>query len=317
MLDPLYLTNTAANANPSSWVVAVDGGGTATRARLYSTAGEPLAEGRAGPSGLSLGVGRAWAQIQAAVAEACLAAGLGEVAPAALHLSLGLAGASSKDMARDFVAVGPRYREVHVHSDVMAAHCGAFGGGTGVIVIAGTGSVAVCLGPDAAPRRAGGWGFPEGDEGSGGWFGLRAVRHAEQALDGRARAGALARRVWTHVADSVQMPRSSDSSEALRRWRRHADQTAYAALAPIVFEVDVEDGAAAALLDRAARELRDLVVAVDPDLRWPVVVVGSVGRRLVEVRPGAVSGRLALPLDDALSGAFRLWRDARSSQRAP
>jgi N-acetylglucosamine kinase-like BadF-type ATPase len=99
---------------------------------------------------------------------------------------LGLAGlrsaADAEQVAVELTArTGAR---VAVGDDTDAALAGAFRGGPGVVVIAGTGSGAA--GRDATGReaRVGGHGFLLGDEGSGYWIGREAVRAALRAADG-------------------------------------------------------------------------------------------------------------------------------------
>jgi glucosamine kinase len=67
-------------------------------------------------------------------------------------------------------------RHVTVMSDAEAAHLGALGGDAGILLLAGTGSMA--LGRNARRRwaRAGGWGPLLGDEGSAFWIGREWLR---------------------------------------------------------------------------------------------------------------------------------------------
>jgi N-acetylglucosamine kinase-like BadF-type ATPase len=79
-------------------------------------------------------------------------------------------------------------RRVEVLSDAQIAHLGALGVGAGVLILAGTGSIA--LGRDESGRwaRAGGFGPLLGDEGSGFWLGrawLRATTQGEDFLPAR------------------------------------------------------------------------------------------------------------------------------------
>ncbi|HMB90847.1 MAG TPA: BadF/BadG/BcrA/BcrD ATPase family protein [Rhodothermales bacterium] len=77
------------------------------------------------------------------------------------------------------LAVHPR--PLHIVHDATIALEGAFEGGSGIIVIAGTGSICFARTTNGQMLRAGGWGYLLGDEGSGhalGIAGLRAVAHA-------------------------------------------------------------------------------------------------------------------------------------------
>lgn len=76
---------------------------------------------------------------------------------------------------------------VMVENDVRIAFDGAFASGGGVLLLAGTGSMAWASrnGPDDPHYRIGGWGDAFGDEGSAYWIGRESLAIASQALDGR------------------------------------------------------------------------------------------------------------------------------------
>jgi hypothetical protein len=88
--------------------------------------------------------------------------------------STGLWGPESLAAARRLLK--PWAGRVAAVSDVELAHAAAFGGGPGVLVVAGTGSIAVARDRRGRWRRAGGWGQLLGDEGSGFWIGRAALR---------------------------------------------------------------------------------------------------------------------------------------------
>lgn len=67
-------------------------------------------------------------------------------------------------------------RRIRVLSDLELAHAGAFSGGAGIVVLAGTGSVALARDRAGRAGRAGGWGPLLGDEGSAFWIGRSALR---------------------------------------------------------------------------------------------------------------------------------------------
>ena len=73
--------------------------------------------------------------------------------------------------------------EIKVVGDMVIALEAAFGSGPGVIVIAGTGSIAYGRNAEGQTARAGGWGFAISDEGSGHWIGRTAVAAAIGAWD--------------------------------------------------------------------------------------------------------------------------------------
>src|SRR5256885_377154 len=61
----------------------------------------------------------------------------------------------------------------------------AFADGAGIIVSAGTGSIAYARDPAGQLHRAGGYGWQLGDEGGGDWLGRRALGVPARAQDGR------------------------------------------------------------------------------------------------------------------------------------
>lgn len=75
-------------------------------------------------------------------------------------------------------------------NDVEVAHIGAFAGDDGVLVLAGTGSMAWARGP-AGIARAGGFGDLIGDEGSAYWIGQKAVALVSREADDRRSASAF------------------------------------------------------------------------------------------------------------------------------
>lgn len=105
-------------------------------------------------------------------------------------LCAGLAGAGNPD---DREALARHLRErlesfsipyLHIVHDAEIALEGAFEGESGVIVIAGTGSVVFGRATDGTLERAGGWGYLIGDEGSGHALGAHGFRAVTADIDG-------------------------------------------------------------------------------------------------------------------------------------
>lgn len=285
---------------PTRFLIGADGGGTGTRARVTDAQGRVLGAGTAGPSGLGQGVDQAWRHIGQAVSAAFSAAGMVHPPLADCALSLALAGSERSPNRQQFLAADPGYALCLLENDALGALRGAFAGGPGRVVTAGTGSVGAALWADGTQRIIGGWGFPIGDEGSGGWLGVRAMQHAQAAMDGRAATGALARAVWA---------RCGNTPPALLDWSLNSGQHLYAQLAPLVFDLADADPHAERLLQAAADELAMLAQAVQPDGdELPLVVYGSVGARLRHRLPAALRACCVDPVGDAVDGALTRLR---------
>jgi glucosamine kinase len=289
------------------YLIGVDGGGTTTRAVVASTRGHVLGRGEAGPSALGQGIAQAWRHVLLAVLNAFDDAGHAAPRWGRCAMAAGLSGVNHAPWRQAFIAADPGFGWLEAETDSYVLLLGAHGGRPGVIVIAGTGSVAEALRPDGHRVAVGGWGFPVGDEGSGAWLGMAAVRHAQAVLDGRARGGALARAVHAQCgADRA----------ALQAWSTRATQFRCAQVAPLVFEAAVHDRIAEHLLSQAAADLDALARAADPTARLPVVVWGSVGRRLLPRLGADLRRRVVEPAGDAAAGALVIARRALQAQDA-
>ena len=72
---------------------------------------------------------------------------------------------------------------VEVMSDVELAHRRIFGRGAGILLNAGTGSIAYGRNPAGRTERQGGLGFLLGDEGSAFWMGRAYLKHVYAETD--------------------------------------------------------------------------------------------------------------------------------------
>lgn len=280
--------------------VGIDGGGTSTRARLTLADGTVLAEGKAGASGLMQGIPQAWRHIQQAIDNAVHLAALGSQPPPDQHncaLGIGVAGYNHTAWRAAFLAANPGYTMLAAESDAYTALLGAHRGQPGALVIAGTGTVALALHTDGTRTAAGGWGFPSGDEGGGAVLGLRAVNLAQRAADGRRAHSPL-----THAVQHAV----GHSKSALLAWCCEASQSDFASLAPLVFDCEAQDPAAAQFLREAVHDIERLALAVDRDHTLPLVLRGSIGQRLSSRLLPIHQSCLVTPQGDALDGALQL-----------
>jgi glucosamine kinase len=150
------------------------------------------------------------------------------------------------------MGVGHRVR---VDTDVRAAFYDAFADSPGVLLIAGTGSIAWGRAEDGREARVGGWGRYIGDEGSGYAIGIEALRRVTRDADGRAMATDLR----SGVLDRLGLDRVDD----LVSWIHGAERAEVASLTPLVVETARRgDGVAEEILERAVEELEGHVLTI-------------------------------------------------------
>ena len=245
------------------FVAGVDGGGTRTRVLLLAR--DCATAGRAeGPASLARPHHPAPAArvVADTVRRAARTAGAG-LPLAAVWAGLAGAGRASARRALEAALRSERVaRAVRVGTDVEAALHDAFGGGSGVVVVAGTGSAVLGAAQDGRRLRVGGWGGVMGDEGGGHHIGVSALRAIAAAADRRAPPTALT----AAVLDALGL----DWPRQLPAWAESAAKADIAALAPLVIRAARSgDGPADAVLRRALDALANQLSAAIRELFPP------------------------------------------------
>jgi glucosamine kinase len=295
-------------------LIGADVGGTKT-AVAVSQDGKVV--GRAEGPGAALRPGRALVSastIADVVRQGLAGAGLlsGDV------LVVGAAGAG-REPERDELRKALRGENVAatviVTTDIDIALAAAFADGPGIVVSAGTGSVAVGRDGSGKQYRIGGYGWQMGDEGSGYAIGRAALGAVSRAIDGRSPKTAL--------SDRLLKATRSDDYEDLVRWAAGASPAEVAALAPHVLAVAASgDTLAQGIADYAARELSQLAICLVPMMNiTPPIPVAATGGLLGADQPlrRALVAKLAQesalkPTEapvDAVAGALRLAESAK------
>lgn len=158
------------------------------------------------------------------------------------------------ELAAALIAAGVAHR-VRVLADAEVALTSAFGGGPGMLLTAGTGSIAFARDATGRLHRAGGYGWQLGDEGGGYWVGRSALAVAARAHDGRGEGSTLLAR----LLGALGLQQFDD----LVRWTATATPAQVAALAPHVLNAAREGEAVARqTVAAAANELAELVAAL-------------------------------------------------------
>jgi N-acetylglucosamine kinase-like BadF-type ATPase len=269
--------------------LGIDGGGTTTTCVVGDEL-RVLAKATAGGSSVvRLGEAIARNHLQDAVRAACSEAGV----PVAeiQRVCAGVAGASApairsaiRDVLISILALPAG--QIQVVGDMEVALENALGEVPGLVVMAGTGSIAFGRNQLGETARAGGWGWAISDEGSGHWIGRTAVAAVVRAHD-NGQATALTRavfRTWgvDTLSDAVEVANASPGPD-------------YAKLFPTVLAAaQVADALARQVLAEAGRELAALASTVIRRLWGPgqqvrVAIGGSVFRHSGSVRQAFVS----------------------------
>ncbi|HEY6958548.1 MAG TPA: BadF/BadG/BcrA/BcrD ATPase family protein [Candidatus Limnocylindria bacterium] len=168
-------------------VVGIDAGGTKTRAFVVDRAGEVVGRGAGGGANLFSSP-----DPQGSIAAALNEALAGRGAEAIVLSCAGADRKADRERGHEILArVAPAGARLRVTHDALAALYAGNPAGCGVVLIAGTGSIAYGRNEEGDEHRAGGWGHLIGDEGSAVWCGLEALRAVAHAVDGRGAATRL------------------------------------------------------------------------------------------------------------------------------
>jgi len=231
--------------------LGIDGGGTKTRCVIGD---DKSVLGTGSGSGCNIvRVGEACARdsLAAAIHEACAQAG---VSPQQIaRTCAGVAGAADDGVASlvQRVLIEIVGGAIEVIGDMEIALESAFGGGAGVIMIAGTGAIAYGRNDRGEAVRAGGWGRLVGDEGSGHWIGVQAIGAALREYDRGADSGLLRELMRALEVRSVHDLAVKANSDPVPEFAR---------LYPVVLAAEESgDAAAIEVLERAGVELATTV----------------------------------------------------------
>lgn len=293
------------------YVFGADGGGTKTVGLIADLKGTILARRHAGGSnpnvaGLESSVETLHPLIAACCADAqCRVQDLGS-------LVIGLAGGGRADVRRE---LHNRLAEraghdlpLVIETDARVALEGAFEGGPGIVIIAGTGSVVIGKSTSHEIVIAGGWGRVLGDEGSAYWLGLEALKAAMSWHEYRGGS--------QHLAEVIGREFGVSGREQIIA--ALAGGFEIARVAPLVVRAAEEgDPGASEILHRGARALVRQAQMVAgrmggmPEI--PVVCTGGAGGQpfyasvlKTHVEQQMHGARVQAPLHDAAFGAVML-----------
>jgi glucosamine kinase len=292
--------------------IGIDGGGTKTACVLGDDSAV-LTNSRSGGSNvIRLGEKEAGAALRDAISKACASVG---VSPLNIHaVCVGASGAGQTEVQEKLKALIGRIVPrsfVSVVGDNEVALEAALQQLPGVVVIAGTGSIAYGRNECNETARSGGWGPIVSDEGSGQWIGREAVAAALRTDDVR-------------FLDAVMQSWSLESKEKLIQYVNRSPTPKFSSLPPLVIAAaERKNATTRAVLSDAGKHLAAIAEAVLQRL-WPqgaivrVGIAGGIFANSADVRfaffaklrerwpTAAISFRIADPAMGALSIARRM-----------
>jgi N-acetylglucosamine kinase-like BadF-type ATPase len=303
-----------------------DGGGTKTECVVLDPTGAAIGEGRGGPANpLRCGYDTAFSSLREAAAGAIAAAG---IQPDAITgVCAGIAGAGRRTVVRRimvFLAQEFPTALAQVATDYEIALEAAAGTGPGVVLIAGTGSVAYGRNAAGETARAGGYGPWIGDEGSAFEIGRRAVSAVARTRD----ADAPATMLGDMISGVLHCP---DWDDLMQRIMQNPDEV-FPLLFPVVAAAaNSEDSAAKEILFTSAIGLGNLAMIVIrrlgmKNLQFPLVKCGGVfgHSRMLDtlldsvLASGALRAKISrLQISPALGAARMAARLGEPPQTAP
>jgi N-acetylglucosamine kinase-like BadF-type ATPase len=271
-------------------VLGIDAGGTKTVCLLADERAHVLAEARAGGANLQASGELEVEKVLHGLMDQAL--GDRDIRPDAI--CLGIAGVdrpADADAVRAIMRrIGFKSRILVVNDALIALVAGS-GDDPGVVVVAGTGSIAYGRDTEGRAARAGGWGYLLGDEGGGFWIGRAALSAVVRQYDGRGPVTLLSEL----VLDDMALASPAELIHAIydKGLQRHA----IAGIASVVQRATAAgDAVASEILSRAAAELAAAAASVIGRLNmrgdvFRVILAGGIFRAIPALVPD-VTARL-------------------------
>jgi N-acetylglucosamine kinase-like BadF-type ATPase len=278
------------------WIFGIDGGGTSARLRVEALSGGLLFYAEGGSSNLH---GKPRAEVSSNLA-GLFSRAFAEAGLSPSDCAAGFIGSAGIDREADKEPFAALLREAFaaaarppaalavpafplvVGNDTEPALVGAVGGVEGLLLIAGTGSIAYGRGRDGSEARAGGWGHLLGDEGSAFWVAFEAIKRGLRSREGRDLGSGLLEEALAFFGLAAPEDLIPFTYEGL-------DKTGIARFSRRVAAMrDSGDALAKALFEEAAEALAGLVLSVDRK------VGGHIVDKRLAFRGGLIEGDASL-----------------------
>lgn len=237
-------------------IIALDAGGTSAKFALYDEQGTVLAKHNfTTPHILEVGVEKLCAIVKTGVDYCC--AQLSEPEPFILSIGMAAFGRDQQLATTIKMALSKDYEHLLLHGDMEIAYKAAFPANNGILLIAGTGSIAYAQ-EKSKVLRTGGFGYFLGDEGSAYWISRKALQLFTKQVDGRFPKTEL----YSFVKKSLAL----DDDYAIISQSLSMTRSEIANLCASLINLYNKDKLVTAIYDEAINELASLVQALAKQL---------------------------------------------------
>ena len=259
-------------------LVGIDGGGTKTRGTLIRN-GEILATSYTGTTRVgAVGVGESCERLLNVIKMLCEQADIDSLELDAVVIGLAGVWLNEEKMRSALLlktlarSEGVILNDLIVTSDAELAVQGAFDGAPGIVLIGGTGSIAIGKTSQGKFVRCGGWGIELDDEGSGAWIGREGITAIFRALDGRGTKTTLAKKLAELIPNiDLKEPRSIVKSYAERNFE-------YQMITPLVMKAAEEgDKVALGIIEKSCSHVMELLETIGKNFKTKNVNVSIMG----------------------------------------
>lgn len=281
------------------YYLGIDGGGSKCLASVADADGRVLGSSLAGPANPFHGVEAARQSIESAARGALEAAGLPSVSLDRLVVGAGLAGVNLPGLYRVMSEWDHPFAAFYLATDLRIACIGAHQSDEGAIIVTGTGSCGyVRVGGEE--RLIGGHGFSFGDQGSGAWMGLEAIRAVLLAADELGPE--------TRLTEDIAGELGASGLALVERMSGRASSD-YARLAPLVLNAaEAGDPVARSIVEQGAEYISAMAHRLLSDNPPRLSMIGGLSERLQPWLEADVVARLSSPLGSPDVGAIMYAR---------
>ncbi len=281
------------------YYLGIDGGGSKCKASVADAEGRVLGSALAGPANPLHGVEQTLHSIESAARRALKDAALPETALSRLVVGAGLAGVNLPSLYKVISDWPHPFASLHLTTDLRIACLGAHHRDDGAVIVTGTGSCGYVR-TDGTDYLIGGHGFPYGDQGSGAWMGLEAIKAVLLASDDLGPTTVLIE----SIADLLQA-----RGLAIVERMSGRPSSDYATLAPLVFSAaESGDPVALRILTEGAAYISEMAKKLLTHRPARLALIGGMAERLTPWLEPDVAAQLAQPKGPPEEGALLFAR---------